>query len=268
MISYREEAELVRHEAKYIIPPQLVPEIRKYLKPFCSPDAYGKGDPPEYTVITLQLDTADLALHHAKENDSTNRFKLRIRTYGDPGSSVFLEVKRKVGAVIVKTRARVPRDRWSGDLLHRIAVDLPFKSDREYRGFLTFLRLTREMRAEPVVKIRYIRESYFGELEDYARVSFDRCLQYQPTRSWDVACEEGRWLSIDSDLTQNKLNAFSGVVLELKTLNDAPHWMVDLTREFGLVRGGHCKYSNAIWNESLFRGTPTAPVYAPELFHF
>jgi hypothetical protein len=54
---------------------------------------------------------------------------------------------------------------------------------------------------------------------------------------------------------------FSGVVLEIKCLSDTPKWVVNLVTEFDLVRVGHCKYSNTIWAESMFRSTPWTPEY-------
>jgi len=71
---------------------------------------------------------------------------------------------------------------------------------------------------------------------------------------------------MDSSLVQNKGLPCSAVVLELKTLSSAPCWMIELVKQFGLVRTGNCKYSTAIGLESLFRGTPAQPGYADELF--
>jgi hypothetical protein len=67
---------------------------------------------------------------------------------------------------------------------------------------------------------------------------------------------------MDNNLAQNKSLPFSGVVLELKTLSDAPVWMIDLIQHFALERTGNCKYSTAIWLESLFNGQVRAPGYA------
>jgi hypothetical protein len=266
--AHRDLIQLERHEAKYIIPAEVLPRMREYLRPFCLPDAYGKGVPPEYAIVTLQLDSPALTLHHAKEWEALNRFKLRVRTYETPGCPVFLEVKRKVGAVVIKSRAAVPAARWSADLIHQTYFDLTFKSDREYVAFLAFIRLARELDARPVVRLRYVRESYFGVAESYARVSFDRCLQYQPANTWALHEPGAPWLTMDTDLTQNKLLPFSGVVLELKTTAEVPRWMVELTREFDLERTGNCKYSTAVWSEAVFRGSPAAPAYVSDLMAF
>ena len=159
MSAHRDLIQLERHEAKYIIPADYLPRMREYLRPFCLPDAYGKGVPPEYAIVTLQLDSPSLSLHHAREYEALERFKLRARTYETPGCPVFLEVKQKRGAVVVKSRAAVPAERWSADLIRQTRFDLKFKPDREYVGFLTFIRLAREIEARPVVRLRYVRES-------------------------------------------------------------------------------------------------------------
>ncbi len=181
----RFDIQLDRHEGKYIVPAPLVPNIRRYIEPFCEPDPHGSGSPPEYLITTIQLDSPDLALHRAKELEAVNRFKLRVRTYGKPGSSpIFLEVKRKIRGTIVKSRTSIPFDAWSAELLFNPRLNLTFKSPNEEVGFLEFARLTRQIGAQPIVLVRYTRESYFSVNDRYARVSFDRKLLYQPTDSW------------------------------------------------------------------------------------
>jgi hypothetical protein len=263
------DIQLDRHEAKYVIPPRMVAEIRDFIRPFCERDPYGIGNPPEYVITTLQLDNEEYSLHRAREREVTARFKLRSRIYGTPGDSpVFLEIKKKIRGSIIKTRAKVPFEAWGEELIRSVKLTLPFKSRKEEAAFLEFVRLTREIGAAPKVLIRYIRESYFGTNDSYARVTFDRQLQYQPTDSWTSWGRGGTWMPIDTPLTQNKSQTFSGVVLELKTLSDAPQWMIDLVRYFHLERTGHCKYSNAIWQEGLFSGEPEPPIYEDSLLQW
>lgn len=262
----RFDIQLDRHEAKYVIPRSLVPKIREFIRPFCEPDPHTSGDPPEYMITTLQLDTPDLALHQAKMKDARNRFKLRVRTYGEPGASaVYLEVKRKIRSTIIKSRAKVPFEAWGERIIRDVKVTLDFKSREEENGFLDFVRLVRETGSRPVALIRYTRESYFGAHDSYARVTFDRRLLYQSTTSWDSWGQGGRWRVMDTPFAQNKGNHYSGIVLELKTLSDAPQWMLDLIEHFNLERTGHCKYSVALWLESLFGATGDAPFILEDL---
>ena len=105
-----EDITTIRYEAKYIIRPDLVPRIRDFLRFFCIPDPHGRGQFPEYSITTLQLDAPNLALHHAKEEESLIRFKLRARRYDAAPAKTFMEIKQKHGAVVGKRRARVTSD--------------------------------------------------------------------------------------------------------------------------------------------------------------
>jgi hypothetical protein len=252
---------LDRYELKYVIPPSQVPLIRAFIKPFCEADPNTSGYPPEYCVTTLQFDTPDMALHRMKMNDSPSRFKIRARIYGEPGNSpVYMEIKRKIAGTIVKSRSKVPFHLFNESMLtNPNLAQLNFKSKAEEFGFLDFVRLSNEIGAAPRLLIRYIRESYFGIHDAYARITFDRHLTYQPTGSWTDWGRSGNWFAMDSSTVQNHDVPYSGVVLELKTLSDAPHWMLDLVERFELERVGNCKYSTAIWIEDFFNGDQNVP---------
>jgi hypothetical protein len=251
--SKRQTIELERYEAKYLVPPSLVPAIREFIAPFCEPDEHAPGTLPEYTITTLQLDTPDLALYYAKEYEALARFKLRIRTYGlDRRVPVFVEIKRKIKGVIVKSRATIPGEHWGPDLITHPGRWVPFRSQREAMNYLNFVRLVRELGARPVVLIRYDREAYLGRNDRYARLTFDRRLRYCPTRGWNLWTDERYFYKLDSSMVFGR--AYSPVILELKTFSDAPQWMVELTERFDLQRIGFSKYFAAMRVESLYRG--------------
>jgi len=255
------QSEFERYEAKYIIPYRLIPEMREFLRPFCIPDPNATGSPPEYVITTMQLDSPTGALHYARELEALNRFKLRVRTYGTDGTApVFLEIKRKVKGVVLKSRVMIPREYWGRAICHRGNPDvreISFRSQHERLAHHEFVRLTELLGARPVVLIRYIRESYLSCAGDYARVTFDRALCYSPVREWAFPKEkQTRWISMDSTMALNR--PYPGVILELKTYKNAPLWMVELTERFNLVRIGFCKYSVAVRLESLFQGAEYA----------
>ncbi len=250
------DSNIERHEAKYLIPESWAQPIRDFIRPFCQPDDFAEGDPPGYIVNTLQLDADGMPLHHAKERENNNRYKLRVRIYGEtPGESpVFAETKRKIGGRVVKTRTVIPFDRWSADLVKNSFLPPIFDSDAEAHAFIDFKRLVAMTGASPKIQLRYARESHVGISDRYSRVTFDRNLEYQRTCSWDDWGQSRRWLTMDSSVQQNQQLPFSAVILELKTLSDVPRWMVDLVRHFDLVRCGNCKYSTAVWSEAVFQG--------------
>lgn len=247
----QQQVEFNRHEAKYIIHPSQVPLIRKFIRPFVVDDPNGEGDPPEYTVTTLQLDSAALDLHYAKENEAINRFKMRIRTYDKPGCPYFLEIKRKIKGTIAKSRMMIPYDDYGDDIFNGDRRPT-FRSKSDEMTFYNFLRLRDEMDLNPIVFIRYRRETYMGANEGYSRLTFDRRMCYRRTNSFAFPKPGDRFRSMDSATALNR--PYSGVILELKTYSDAPQWMSELTERFSLSRIGFCKYSTAMRLESLFYG--------------
>jgi len=112
--------------------------------------------------------------------------------------------------------------------------------------------------------VRYIRESYVGSVDRYARVTFDRKLQYQMTNSWTDFGRSGVWRGMDSTEAQGFGLPYSGVVLEVKTLSHTPMWVMDMVERFQLRKSGNCKYSTALWREGLFRGYPATNDEAAE----
>lgn len=248
-----------RFEQKFILHPRLIAPVRNFLRPFCIPDPNGRGGIPEYVVTTAQLDTPLMSLALLKEHKAFSRFKLRIRTYGldaDPRAPVFFEVKRKVGAVIIKSRAKMRR----GDFHEKCVVEPStapmMKSPKDNSNFLEFARVANAIHARPKMLIRYIRESYFGANDDYARITFDRRVSYRPTRDWMLPGAEladwRHWRPMDQQIGLRR--NYAGYIFELKSMRDTPTWMLECIERFNLTNTGFCKYATAWRLESLFRG--------------
>ena len=242
----------IRHEFKYVVPASGLSELRDFVAPFCAPDAAASGDPPQYSVTTLQLDTQSKALHYAKERENLNRFKLRARTYGDPGSSPeFLEVKRKLETMILKTRCRLDGGGFNRDFVlgESAPKGLSEKSEKYY---WEFVRLVKQLDARPSLLIRYIRESWVGKSNTDYRITFDRRLEYSPCGEWTL--ENNRaWRPMDTG-TAFQL-PYPPMIVEMKSPKQIPEWMLRVARFFSLQRVGFCKYSTAMRLESLFEGS-------------
>ena len=251
--------ELDRFEAKYVIPRDLVEPIKAFIRPHCEMDRHCAKAGGHYFINTLQLDSPALSLHRAKEREATHRFKLRVRTYGNPpgGSPVFMEIKRKYYERIIKSRACISFSDWKPGILDCRPEELRLKSVKEREAFRDFVRLCREIDARPMVYIRYRREAFSGIFDHYSRITFDSQLSYQPARDPYDWGGNGRWISMDSSIVWRMRE--SPLVLEVKCTEQVPTWMVHLVQEFDLIRRGNCKYSNAIWMESMLSGEGDAP---------
>ena len=199
----------------------------------------------------------DLAL--AKERKAFSRFKLRIRTYGldaPPKGPIFLEIKRKVGNVIIKSRAKMNRSTYHDQTVTHPETATLLKNPKDNAVQLEFCRIANEIGARPKILIRYIRESYFGANDDYARVTFDRRVSYRVTRDWILPGEEVAdwkyWRCMDRQEAFRR--PYAGYIFELKSMRDTPTWMLETVERFNLLNTGFCKYATAWRLESLHRG--------------
>ena len=221
----------------------------------------------EYVITTLQLDNPQLSLHYAKVFERDARFKLRVRTYGEIGSApVFAEIKAKFERTIVKTRATIPFAAWSAGLVYGTRVPDIFKSEAQRLDFLQFRRVVWQTLSRPRAVVRYTRESYIGTVDGYARVTFDRRLQYQMTDSWTDFGRSGVWRSMDSQTAQGFHLPYSGTILEVKTTSHVPEWTQELVQRFNLEQRGNCKYSTAIWRDGSFGQYPATNAAQEEVF--
>lgn len=244
-----------RHEMKFLIPFQSVAAVRDYASSFCIPDPMSKGNPPSYKVTTLQLDSPDLSLHFAKDRELKNRFKLRVRSYGDANGDcpAFIEIKRKFDNIVSKSRVKLSRKTYVEDLALSLtqgkSPKLSCESDRD--TFLEFMRLCRAIDAGPVLRIRYDRECWVGLKDSSVRITFDRNLEYQSASDFNIFNERAPWLKAE---TSKKVEGTSPIILELKSGLQIPDWVIGMIRYFRLTRTGFCKYSEAVNLESSFKG--------------
>lgn len=230
-----------RYELKYRLSPALVEPIRAAVTRYCDPDRAAPGG--RYVISSLYLDTPELRLYRETLDQAPRRFKMRIRRY--VSGPVFLEIKRRIKDVIIKTRTAVPADRWPG-LIEDPAIEaaLPL-APRKLDDVRRFVGLALRIRARPVAVVRYIREAYVSRADDYARVTFDYRLEGHPPDGWTVPVADGPgWIPLDEPSRYDLPR--SGVILELKATTAVPLWMMDLVHHFDLRRAGFSKYACAL----------------------
>lgn len=191
-----------------------------------------------------------------------DRYKLRVRGYPSAADApVFLEVKRRVGDTILKTRVGVRGD-WASVLEDGVTLVLPDKQRAALDNFICHYHLS-PMR--PKALIRYEREPYFSLIDEYARVTFDRSLSAQRAHDLSLAPEDDDWLYLDHAVAQRGLaSSSSTVLLELKFTTLVPPWMQHMVQALDLQRLSFCKYTRAI---DALHHVPTSRVPRGGLFH-
>ncbi len=243
-----------RFEFKYIVDEQAAREIQRFVRSYLEPDAYTVGrEGAGYHVHSLYLDSTDLFTCRATLHGEKNRFKLRLRFYGeDDDSPVFFEIKRRENVVIMKQRAAVQRSAvqrlLAGEWLdHRCLL----KDDEKNRHALhNFCFLCRKIHAQPAAYTSYLREGYEPPSSNTVRVTFDRDLRAGRFRGSLSVADLQRWARPD----------VGGVVLELKFTDRFPNWMHTLTETFNLQRTSVPKYVECV---TLLNGEAYVPLQGP-----
>jgi SPX domain protein involved in polyphosphate accumulation len=242
------EVRLERREFKYLIPSDLVPLVREAARIACRPDPYA-GPDGSYRIRSLYLDNARLDLFHANEAEAPDRYKARVRCYPDTSSPVFLEIKRRVKDVVVKTRAAVPQSRWQETVGGRT---LDLASPRHARALEHFQALVHANHLHPLLLVEYAREAYMSDVDEYARVTFDTEIACQTRDIWDLGADDRRWSQVRPPSHTVMEPCYT--VLELKFGDLAPRWMQAMVRRFDLIRHSFSKYCYGVRSEGALPG--------------
>lgn len=203
---------------------------------------------------SLYLDSPDLRCFRAHVESAPERFKLRVRAYGDPppvdpDTPAFFEIKRKVKDVIFKNRAVVPLGAVAPLLRGEMVPGLVLKTREEERTLEQFLYFMITSRAEPKVLLTCRRQAFTSiDRSEDVRMTLDRDVCYQPAcgpvlqgrpQAWTRLCGVGSY------------EATAATLIELKFRGAAPLWIADLLQRLKLVRSSFSKYVAAIQHLEL-----------------
>jgi hypothetical protein len=233
-----------RHECKFVVTEAVAAKVLRSVRPHVELDPYAACQPHHsYEVASLYLDDPFDSLYRETIEGSSERYKLRVRSYGSDAMherrTVFLEVKRRYNSIVRKLRCPVPyellEDLLNGANITRDEV-LSALPDRYRPGLHEFLRLTAMRAAGPRCTVRYRREAYVGRDDLDTRVTFDRQLSTLPTESARVRHHDPCYIAVPT----------GGVILELKFTDRSPPWMAATIRKLELQRRSFSKYCSSI----------------------
>jgi len=222
---------IARFEMKYLVSQAQAEALVHYLDPLLTRDAFSERRPGGYyPVSSLYLDTDDLKLCRESLDGKKNRFKLRIRAYCDGIQSPrFLEIKRRMNAIIIKDRAKTS----SREVAALVANDLSGFADMDDATRRQFQLYLRSIYAKPKVLIRYQRKAYSAGLDGRVRITFDKDLCYKRTSEPVVEMDGLGWHRVP----------IPGQILEIKFTGSYPTWITEVVRRFGLQAQSVSKYT-------------------------
>jgi hypothetical protein len=227
-----------RHEIKYRITESKAAAVEQFIRPYLQLDRYSKlRRDKSYPIVSLYLDSDNLLLCRQTMTGHKNRFKLRIRSYTDePGYPRFFEIKRRMNTIIIKNRARV-RDQDVAPLLSGSSLP-PQEYSTDEKTLNQFQLYMKSINAKPKVLIRYKRQAYEDTSQNKVRVTFDRELCYNVTRSPVVLLNGQGW--------QHHPISWGGVILEIKFTARYPAWLARMVGCLNLRQESFSKFATSI----------------------
>ena len=214
-----------RYEIKYLMTRSQRDAVLEAMEPYMSMDAYGHS-----SIRNIYYDTPDFRLIRESLEKPVYKEKLRVRSYGPAaaGDEVFVELKKKVQGVVYKRRIAMPGAQAEACLSRR--MNLPDSQiGREIAYVLDYYR-----ELEPAVFLSYEREAFAERNGGDFRVTFDENIRYRQT-----------WLTLDSKVWGRPVLQPDLVLMELKTSDALPLWMVQALSRQRIFKTSFSKYGVA-----------------------
>ena len=156
-----------RHELKYFINNADLADLRVRLQNVLQLDRHCKNG-EAYAIRSLYLDDIENSAYYDKVAGVMHRDKYRIRIYRHSDKEIFLERKRKMGDLILKSSVQITR-RLCEQIISGDPRGLQTASNPLLQDVYVQMR-TRLLR--PAVIVDYLREAYTCPVEN-VRVTFD-----------------------------------------------------------------------------------------------
>lgn len=215
-----------RRELKFLLDGRQREELEQLLREYMVPDKYGRS-----TICNLYYDTEDFRLIRHSLEKPVYKEKLRLRSYGvvEPGTDVFLEMKKKYQGIVYKRRMQVTEEEAKA-FMERSA---PLPQDNQIgRELIYFRDFYGDL--EPRVHLSYEREAWFGKEDSGFRMTLDQNIRY---RTAD--------LSLASPVGGSKILPDEMSLLEVKASGGIPLWLMEHLSRSRIHKQSFSKYGRA-----------------------
>lgn len=220
------QAVFQRFELKYLLTKHQKEIILQDMAPYMSLDQFGRS-----TIRNIYFDTENYRLIRRSIEKPAYKEKLRIRSYShaDPGSTVFVELKKKYKQVVYKRRIPMTEDQamhWVGSG----SSDHPKSQiSEEIEYFLSYYQTL-----HPTVFLSYEREAYYAKDHSGFRVTFDD----------HILCRQED-LSLESEVYGTPILPEGMVLMEIKCNGGIPMWMASALSREHIYKTSFSKYGTA-----------------------
>ena len=227
-----------RREVKFLLSAEQFEALLPIVHEHMNPDAYCV-DGKEYGIYNIYYDTPDNFLIRQSLEKPYYKEKLRLRSYyspATPDSSVFLEVKKKIGGIVTKRRVAMTLAEAEAYVQSRVKPHYERFIDKQVmRELDVFLNFYDSI--QPRQYISYQRAAFFGKDDSEFRLTFDREIT---ARRYD--------LTLAKESYRSQLILPDQRLMEIKVPGAFPMWMTQVLSEFQIRKVSFAKYGTAYKN--------------------
>ena len=219
------QAVFQRKEVKYLLNSVQLQTLMPILRLHMEPDVF-----PHSSIGNLYYDTPDYRLIRRSLEKPEYKEKLRLRSYGVPGSDspVFPEIKKKAGGIVYKRRVSMGCE----DAMDYLGGRCPGPEGQIFRELDWMLSAYPEL--APRVFLSYERDSWRGSDEPELRLTLDRDIFY---RTYDL---DLRW-----GFRGTPILFPDQTLMEIKIPGAAPMWLSHALSENGIFPVSFSKYGES-----------------------
>lgn len=225
-----------RYEKKYMLTPNQLTQMMEGMRDHMRADEFGR-----YTICNIYYDTDDFQLIRTSLEKPVYKEKLRMRSYGVPGSQdeVFVELKKKFDSVVYKRRT-VMKAADAVSYIHSGVI--PEREDQICREIDWFMDT---YRPSPKVFIAYDRTAFAGIEDPELRITFDTNLRWRD-----------RELGLRAGDYGEPLLPPDQILMEIKIPGTTPVWLARLLSEIGAFPTSFSKYGTCYRQNFLGQRRP------------
>ena len=219
-----------RYEMKYMITQAQKQTILQAMQPYMRESQYGHA-----TIRNIYFDTDHYLLVRRSIEKPVYKEKLRIRSYdkADPGSTVFVELKKKYKGVVYKRRVSMPQQAAMAWICGG-GTGNGSQISKEIDYFLQYYKL------KPAVFLTYERDAFFGKQDDDLRITFDE----------NILCRQED-ISLGVDIYGTPVLPEGMTIMEVKYSRGLPMWLVEVLSSEKIYKASFSKYGVA-YQKTIF----------------
>ncbi len=222
-----------RKETKYILTEEQVIKLKDRIKQYMNLDPHCDGY-RTYKIQNIYYDTQNNDLISKSIEKPVFKEKLRLRKYY--GSNVyFLEIKKKCHGIVGKRRIVLKKEELN---LFLNGNDLGYINDYSSKMAIKEIKyLTERYNLIPKVYLSYERLGFFSKVDKSLRLTIDSNLK---SRRYN--------LDIENDECDNYIIPKNNYILEIKSVNNYPLWLVNILTDLNIKCTSFSKYGKEYKN--------------------